>query len=395
YLDLPFDLSHVLFVTNANTLDSIPGPLRDRMEIIRLSGYILEEKIEIAKRHLIPRSLERHGMCKGQISYTAGALREIANGYDRDAGMRNYEKALDRIHRKIAYKIGVAQLENPEPVQSRQSAKDGERTAAPKRAKPTAQSGKSTRSKKTPAFPLYGEPLKIGVKDLEEYLKKPVFTLNPQRMVTQPGMATGLAWTGLGGDTLVIESLELVGRGELKLTGQMGDVMKESAIIAFSVAKNYLGRCGDMGFLQDIPAQLPPAPEEQYSANSGIKLPRWAKSEIHLHIPEGATPKDGPSAGITMATCILSLLSNETVNNSFAMTGELSLTGQVLPIGGLREKIIAAKRYRIQNIIIPQQNMRDLEEIPDYVQKGVSFYPASDFPQIARLLLPNLARSFQ
>ena len=395
YLDLPFDLSHVLFVTTANTLEGIPAPLRDRMEVIRLSGYILEEKVEIAKRHFIPRSLQRHGMSKEQVSYTLAALREIANGYARETGLRNYEKALDRIHRKIAYKISVAELNSPEP-------------RAPK---PTDEAkGKQEEVDNTEkSFPLYGDPIKIDVKDLEGYLKKPLFTINPQRMIAQAGMATGLAWTGMGGDTLVIESLELIGRGELKLTGQMGDVMKESAAIAYSAAKNYLSCCGDLGRLDPnaeslrLPAE-PPAepPTESAGLNNATSkkgtnslLPRWARSEIHLHIPEGATPKDGPSAGITMGICILSLLCGELVDSSFAMTGELSLTGQVLPIGGLREKCIAAKRYNIKNIIIPKQNLRDLDEIPDYVKKGISFYPVIEFPQVVKLLQPELAKHYK
>ncbi|WGK68072.1 endopeptidase La [Candidatus Haliotispira prima] len=408
YLDLPFDLSHVLFVTTANTLEGIPSPLLDRMEVIRLSGYILEEKVEIAKRHLIPRSLERHGMSREQISYALPALRGIANGYAREAGMRNYEKALDRIHRKIAYKIGLSELENEE--QAGKLGKPKMTDAAPNTQKTAKEvkNGKTTKEKtkeKTkgkkvfPLYPLYGQPIKIEAKDLEEYLKKPHFTLNPQRMVTQPGMVTGLAWTGMGGDTLVIESLELIGRGELKLTGQMGDVMKESAAIAYSVAKNYLGCCGESGLLTEEAQaiRLPNTPAKEVHGEvqgNTIRLPRWAKSEIHLHIPEGATPKDGPSAGITMATCILSLLSGQLVDNNFTMTGELSLTGQVLPIGGLREKTIAAKRYNMKNIIIPQQNLRDLDEIPDYVKKGMRFYPVSEFAQVVALLLPKMTRDF-
>ena len=374
YLDLPFDLSHVLFVTTANTLEGIPSPLLDRMETIRLPGYILEEKVEIARRHLIPRSLERHGMVREQVSYTLAALREIANGYAREAGMRNYEKALDRIHRKIAYRIGEEQLSEKE-LKKHSEKKNGK--------------GKSQGQVQIAKDPvLYGSPIKMDRSDLETYLKKPYFTLSPQRMVTQPGMAIGLAWTGMGGDTLVIESLELVGRGELKLTGQMGEVMKESAAIAYSVAKNYLHFCGELGLL-DLEEQMA-LPEDEREPL--VRRPRWASSEIHLHIPEGATPKDGPSAGTTMAVCILSLLSGEMVDSSFAMTGELSLTGQVLPIGGLREKTIAAKRYGIKEIIIPEQNFRDLDEIPNYVKKGVSFYPVTEFFQVVSLLLPNLAR---
>lgn len=398
YLDLPFDLSHVLFVTTANTLEGIPNPLLDRMEIIRLPGYILEEKVEIAKRHLIPRSLERHGMVREQVSYTLAALREIANGYAREAGMRNYEKALDRIHRKIAYRIGDEQLVKTERKKQKSDQKSDEADKTEKSRKNDKPKAKAAQN-----FVLYGPPIKIDRADLETYLKKPHFTISPQRMITQPGMATGLAWTGMGGDTLVIESLELAGRGELKLTGQMGEVMKESAAIAYSVAKNYLALCGELGLLDWekqtvlLPEATPPNAQtgEQTSEQTGnVRLPRWARSEIHLHIPEGATPKDGPSAGITMAVCILSLLGGERVDSSFAMTGELSLTGQVLPIGGLREKTIAAKRYGIKEIIIPEQNLRDLDEMPDYVKKGVTFYPLAQFFQVVSLLLPNLSTQF-
>ncbi len=407
YLDLPFDLSHVLFVTTANTLENIPSALRDRMEIIRLSGYILEEKVEIAKRHLLPRSLERHGMSLEQVTYTNEALREIANGYAREAGMRNYEKALDRIHRKIAYKISAKQLENKDTEQKTTMQKSAPtaddqtiepiQSATPKK-RQNAKKQKGQKTKNNRSFPLYGKPIAIDAPNLEEYLKKPEFTVSPQRMITQVGMATGLAWTGMGGDTLVIESLELHGKGELNLTGQLGEVMKESGAIAFSVAKHYLTNCGELGLLSPQASSLPDFPSnrlissEQANAETA-KLPRWAKSEIHLHIPEGATPKDGPSAGITMAVCILSLLSGELVDNHFAMTGELSLTGQVLPIGGLREKTVAAKRYNINNIIIPQQNLRDLDEIPDYVKEGITFYPVMLFPQVVELLLPNLAKA--
>ena len=419
YLDLPFDLSHVLFVTTANTMENIPSALRDRMEVIRLSGYILEEKVEIAKRHLLPRSLKRHGMSVEQVDYTTEALQEIANGYAREAGMRNYEKALNRIHRKIAYKLSTEKLANEKPEQTttplpvadsetietieetteNQVQKERESKVESKAQKKgqSKQKQKAKATKEEPSFPLYGRPITIDAPDLEEYLKKPAFTVSPQRMITQVGMATGLAWTGMGGDTLVIESLELHGKGELNLTGRLGDVMKESGAIAFSVAKHYLADCGELGLLTQT-AELTSlasdrTPNGQTITDRAGKIPRWVRSEIHLHIPEGATPKDGPSAGITMAVCILSLLSGELVDSHFAMTGELSLTGQVLPIGGLREKTVAAKRYNINNIIIPQQNLRDLDEIPDYVKEGLTFYPLTLFPQVVELLLPNLARA--
>lgn len=347
YLDLPFDLSHVLFVTTANTLEGIPSALLDRMEVIRLSGYIMEEKVKIASRHLIPKSLSRHGLAKEQVHYSLPALRAIANEYAREAGMRNYEKALDRIHRKIAFDIS-------QKLDARNT-----KRAAKVPAKKTAAKKASASKNLEPKF--YKPRIEIKPEDLVKYLKQPIFQVDPQRMITQPGMAMGLAWTGMGGDTLVIESVKLAGKGELRLTGQMGNVMKESAAIALSVAKKHF--------------------------ENNLKSPKWSSFDIHLHIPEGATPKDGPSAGITMAISMISLLEDRKLPSNFAMTGELSLTGQVLPIGGLREKTIAAKRYGIKDIIIPQQNQRDLDEIPEYVRKGVNFHPVSEFSQVYKILL--------
>jgi ATP-dependent Lon protease len=312
YLDLPYDLSHILFIATANTLDSIPRPLLDRMEIIRLSGYIADEKIEIAKRYLIPKSLKKHGLKKGQITYNKTALRSIVDGYAREAGVRSFEKSVDKIHRKAARKIVMKTEELP---------------------------------------------IRITTDNLEEYLKQPIFRDDEIKKVSIPGMSVGLAWTSMGGDTLIIEAINVPGKGGLQLTGQMGDVMKESASIAFSRVK-------------------------QIAADYGVKPEFFEKNIIHLHIPEGATPKDGPSAGITMATALLSLVIGKVMKKNLAMTGELSLTGKVLPIGGLKEKTIAARRNKIKEIIIPKHNERDLAEIPEHIRKGIKFYPVETLKEV-------------
>lgn len=316
YLDLPFDISHVLFITTANTLDTIPPPLRDRMEIIRLAGYIKEEKIAIAKKYLIPKSLSASGLTKKDVLYDAHSLSVIAEQYAREAGVRNYEKSLEKIHRKIAKQFV---LENKKP------------------------------------------PIKITGDSIEKYLGKPNFRSEEVKKVTKPGMVIGLAWTNFGGDTLMIESVYSAGKGNFKLTGQMGDVMKESASIAYTFVRTL-------------------APSFKIDENI------FEKNIFHLHIPEGATPKDGPSAGITMATALLSLIRDKMVKKGFAMTGELSLTGAVLPIGGLKEKTIAARRSGIKNIIIPKQNEKDLEEIPAHIKKGIKFHPVETFDEVIKIV---------
>lgn len=316
YLDLPFDISNVFFILTANTLDSIPGPLLDRAEVIQLSGYIDQEKMEIAKKYLIPKNLEKNGLKKNQVKFTKAALSCIAEEYAREAGVRNFEKNLDKINRKIVTKLMADE-----------------------------------KADKAQTFT-------VDASDLQEYLGKPVFDESEIKRASKPGTAIGLAWTSMGGDTLLLESISFPGKNELQLTGQMGDVMKESAQIAFNWVKNYV---------------------EQ----NEIKKPEWFEQNvIHLHIPEGATPKDGPSAGITMATTFMSLLTGKTIKKNLAMTGELSLTGQVLPIGGLREKTVAARRNRIKTIIIPKANVRDLDEIPDHVKAGIKFMPVSDVKEV-------------
>ncbi len=315
YLDLPYDLSNVLFILTANTLDSIPGPLLDRAEVIQLSGYIDTEKLEIAKKYLVPRSLEKNGLSKNQVRYSREALLFIANSYAREAGVRNFEKNLDKIHRKYATEIVF-----------------GERPA--------------------------GEKIAPDLASIEKSLGKPLFRGDDDKKADRPGTAVGLAWTSMGGDTLIIEAISNPGKEGFSLTGQMGDVMKESASIAWSWVRHYLTDSGEIT-------------QEWYE-----------KRLVHLHIPEGATPKDGPSAGITMATALLSLARGATIRKDLAMTGELSLTGQVLPIGGLKEKTIAARRNGIREIIIPKANVRDLDEIPGHVRKGITFHPVSTMEEV-------------
>jgi ATP-dependent Lon protease/Lon-like ATP-dependent protease len=314
YLDLRLDLSKVLFVCTANTLDSIPGPLLDRMEVIRLSGYITEEKMTIAKRHLWPKQLEKAGVSKTSLSISDSALRLVIDGYAREAGVRQLEKQLGKLVRKAVVKL----LENPDAK------------------------------------------LKIGTKDLETALGIPVF--RSEQVLAGKGVITGLAWTSMGGATLPIEATRIHthNRG-FKLTGKLGDVMKESAEIAYSyISSNLKQFGGDPGFFNE--------------------------AFIHLHVPEGATPKDGPSAGITMASALLSLARDQSAKKGVAMTGELTLTGQVLPIGGVREKVIAARRQKIFELILPEPNRGDFEELPDYLREGLTVHFAKRFADVAKVL---------
>ncbi len=312
YLDLPFDVSHILFITTANTLDTVPAPLLDRMEVIRLSGYIDQEKVLIARRYLIPKSMDRNGLKKGDVKYYKKTLMTIAVKYAREAGLRDYEKALDRIHRKIARKSITGKI---------------------------------------------NFPVKIEPENLKEYLGKPLFYEDRYKKIVKPGMAIGLAWTSLGGAILTVEAVSNPGKEGFKLTGQMGDIMQESANIAYTYVRHIAS-----GF--------------------NISPDYFSDNMIHLHIPAGATPKDGPSAGITMASTLLSLATGRKIKNSLAMTGELSLIGRVLPIGGLKEKVIAARSNNIKEIILPEQNRRDLEDIPEHIKKGITFHLVSDMSQV-------------
>ena len=314
YLDVRMDLSKVLFVCTANTLDSIPPALLDRMEQIRLSGYIAEEKLAIAKHHLWPKLLKRDKIAKKRINLTEAALKQVIEGYAREAGVRQLEKQLHRIVRKAAVKL----LENGQ------------------------------------------QSVKVSVNNLEEFLGAPLF--RKEKVLEGEGVVTGLAWTSMGGATLPIEAgkVHALDRG-FKLTGQLGDVMKESANIAYSYVQGHLGEYGaDGDFFND--------------------------AFIHLHVPEGATPKDGPSAGISMTTALLSLARHQAIDRSLAMTGELTLTGQVLPVGGIREKIIAARRSDIFEVILPDANRRDFDELPDYLKAGVTVHFAKHYRDVAKVV---------
>ncbi|MGD8617416.1 MAG: endopeptidase La, partial [Gammaproteobacteria bacterium] len=308
YLDVPFDLSKTLFICTANQLDTIPGPLLDRTEVIQLSGYLASEKLEIARNHLLPRQLERNGLKpRGQLRIEPAALRRIIEDYAREAGVRRLEKCLGTIARKAVVKI-----------------LNGEKT-----------------------------PIHVRARDVESYLGKPVFS--KEKRMAGVGIVTGLAWTAMGGATLSIEATRIhsYSRG-FKLTGQLGGVMKESAEIAYSYVL---------------------ANAERWGASPEF----FEKSLIHLHVPAGATPKDGPSAGITMASALLSLAKRRKSVRNIAMTGELTLTGQVLPVGGIREKVIAARRANIRELILPEANRGDYEEIPDYIREGLKVHFASQF----------------
>ncbi|ASK33923.1 endopeptidase La [Alcanivorax sp. N3-2A] len=313
YLDERLDLSHCLFVCTANTLDSIPGPLLDRMEMIRLSGYITEEKVEIARNHLWPRALERAGVKPSQLKISDSALRQIAEGYAREAGVRNLEKQLNKIIRKAAVRL------------------------------------------------LSGEQkLSVTGKNLTEFLGQPYF--QKERTQRGIGVVTGLAWTSMGGATLSIEASQVhAQRRGFKQTGQLGDVMKESAEIAYSYVASHLPEFGGSADWFD-------------------------ESFVHLHVPEGATPKDGPSAGVTMATALVSLATGKRLPRKLAMTGELTLTGQVLAVGGIREKIIAARRAGLREVLLPKACERDYQELPEYIKQGMTVHFAAHYSDVHRIV---------
>ena len=320
YLDVRMDLSKVLFICTANQLDTIPRPLLDRMDVIRLSGYIAEEKLAIAKHYLLPRLLKRAGLLKKQLNITDAALKQVIEGYAREAGVRSLEKLIHKIVRKGIVKL----LDDPDT------------------------------------------PVKVGVSDLVTYLGQPLF--KKERGLKGVGVVTGLAWTAMGGATLSIEASRIhTNHRGFKLTGQLGDVMRESAEIAYSyIASNLKRYKGDAAFFD--------------------------KSFVHLHVPAGATPKDGPSAGITIATALLSIARNEVPRQNVAMTGELTLTGQVLPVGGIREKVIAARRQKISTLVLPEANQGDYDELPDYLKEGLEVHFAKNFGEVFQVCFEDKPR---
>ncbi len=305
YLDLPLDLSDVMFVTTANTLDTIPGPLRDRMEVIQLAGYTEEEKLQIAKRYLVGRQIERNGLSPSRIAFTDSALRVIISDYTREAGVRQLEREIGTICRKVARQVAEGTVKRKVTIT---------------------------------------EP---RVRDL---LGKRKFFSETRRRTSRPGVATGLAWTPVGGEVLFIEATAMPGTGKLTITGQLGEVMQESAQAALSYIRS------------NIADLVPDLPEDWFATH-----------DIHIHVPAGATPKDGPSAGVAMVTALVSLLSRRPVRSDVAMTGEITLTGQVLPIGGLKEKTLAAQRGGIRVVIAPALNAQDVDEIPEHLRRDLEF----------------------
>lgn len=341
YLDIPFDVSNVLFIVTANTTDTIPRPLMDRMECIELNGYTSDEKLHIGKKYLVPKSRAKHGLKSTDVKYTDKILKKIAEEYAREAGVRNFEKALDKIHRKVAMEI----VENEYRIADLKAAGATEEDIANNKG-------------------LLQRPVRITDEKLIKYLGQPIFHEDEVIRATRPGMSVGLAWTSMGGDVLAIEAQHIPGKGDLKLTGQLGDVMQESANIAFSYIKSI-------------------------AANHGIDMKWFDSNNIHLHVPEGATPKDGPSAGITMATAIYSLITNQTMAQNMAMTGELSLLGKVMPIGGLKEKVLAARRNLVKTILIPKFNKRDLDKLEDNVKEGIEFHLVGDMEEVLKYAFPD------
>jgi ATP-dependent Lon protease len=302
YLAVPFDLSRVVFIATANLLDTVPGPLLDRMEIISLAGYTADEKLQIARRYLVQRQIEANGLTAGQAEIDLDALKLIIKGYTREAGVRSLEREIGKVLRYAAVQVAEG------------------------------SSNKVT----------------IASKDITSILGQPRFEGEIALRTSVPGVATGLAWTPVGGDILFIEATRVPGRGALILTGQLGDVMRESAQAALTLVKSRVSQLG-------------------------IEPSIFEKSDIHVHVPAGATPKDGPSAGVAMFTALASLLTNRTVRNDTAMTGEISLRGLVLPVGGIKEKVVAAAAAGLKRVMLPARNRRDFDEIPQGARDQLEF----------------------
>jgi len=320
YLDLPFDLSKVLFVTTANALDTIPQPLLDRMEVLRLPGYSEEEKLEIAKRYLIPKQLKETGLTVEKFVLPDETAKKIISGYTREAGLRKLERAIGRVARKVALRFAEGNTES----------------------------------------------ITVKPEDLADMLGPEPFNQEEARRELPPGVATGLAWTESGGDVLYIEGTLLPDGKGLTLTGQLGEVMQESV----KAAQSYIW---------------------SHASDFDIDPKLFKNSGVHVHVPAGAIPKDGPSAGVTMATALTSLYTNLPARNDVAMTGEITLTGLVLPIGGLKEKVLAARRAGIHNVILPKANVKDLRELPEEVRKEMQFHPAERIQDVLRVAIPQLS----
>jgi ATP-dependent Lon protease len=308
-----------MFVTTANRLDTIPEPLRDRMEILHLPGYVEEEKLDIAQQYLIPRQVEAHGLTAERLAFIPEALAEIIRGYTSDSGLRKLEQQIATICRKVAKDIAMGQT----------------------------------------------KPRRIAPDDLINYLGPVIYIPEVAERTDEVGVATGLAWTSSGGDILFIEATRMKGSGGLLITGQLGEVMKESAQAALSYVK-------------------------AHATALGIDADAFEKVDIHIHVPAGAIPKDGPSAGITIATAVASLMSNRPVRHQLGMTGEITLRGKVLPIGGLKEKILAARRAGLETVLIPSKNEKDLIDVPEHLRKGLSLIPVKTISEVLEAALSPL-----
>jgi ATP-dependent Lon protease len=316
YLDVPFDLSDVMFLTTANVLHTIPPPLRDRMEVLELTGYTQEEKLKIATRYIIPKQREANGINSGQIKITPGAVKQIISGYTRESGLRNLERQVGAVCRGVAAKIAEDQVEH----------------------------------------------LTIGRKELPEYLGPIQNMPDTATRINVPGVAVGLAWTAVGGEVLFVEAVAMKGGKGLTLTGQLGDVMKESASTALSFIRSHADRL---------------AVDDTF----------FESHDIHIHVPEGAIPKDGPSAGVTMLTALASLITKRKVKSRLAMTGEITLRGEVLPVGGIKDKVIAAHRAGIRSLILPLWNEKDMEDVPEHIQSTMTFYFTDKMEDVLRTAL--------
>ena len=365
YLEVDYDLSQVLFLTTANYLPQIPEPLRDRMEIIRLSGYLDQEKYAIARQYLIPRQLRQNGLQPEEVAWDAEVVPAIVAGYTREAGVRELERRIARVARKLARRRAETRDEGrgtrDEEGDAGRAARGGvtasEGTARHEEATDLDRSNAARATR-----PSQPQPITVSVPDLPALLGTPPYDPSLLELEDKVGVATGLAYTSTGGEVLEIEVSAVPGRGKLQLTGTLGDVMKESASAALSYAR-------------------------ARSQSLGIDREFYKNRDLHIHIPAGATPKDGPSAGIAIATAIISALTGKAIRGSLAMTGEITLRGRVLPIGGLKEKAVAAHRNRVGHVLIPHQNLRDLDELPEEVRSTVSFHPVKTMEEVLELAL--------
>ncbi|MCS7263629.1 MAG: endopeptidase La, partial [Armatimonadetes bacterium] len=316
YLDVPFDLSQVLFICTANITDTIPPALLDRMEVIRLPGYSHEEKLQIAKRYLIPRNLKEHGLTEENLEFNDEALSIIVKQYTREAGVRNLSREIANICRKVARRVAEGNLEK----------------------------------------------VIVTPENVSEFLGPPKFPEEIAERQPQVGVAKGLAWTPFGGSVLFVETTKMPGKGALIITGYLGEIMKESAQAALSYVRS---RSEQLSIPEDF----------------------FSKHDIHIHVPAGAIPKDGPSAGITMATALASLATGRPVRHDIAMTGEITLTGRVLPVGGIKEKVLAAKEAGINEVILPAQNEKDLVEIPEHIRNTLQFHFVENMDEVLEIAL--------